>query len=57
MKREYPFEHVPVRGDLVQVVKKTRGRFPKTMIKAEKGERGLVIGGWTSSYGSHKITI
>ncbi len=52
-----PLNRTPRKEDVVCVVKKTRGRFPKTMPVATKGEIGVVISSWTSSYGSHKICI
>ena len=53
---EIPSGREPGAGDLVWVVKKSRGRFG-SMQKAEKGEHGLVIAAWISSMGTPKLTF
>jgi len=46
----------PTKRDLVWVTAKTRGRFG-ALQKAQKGEHGIVISAWQSSYGSAKLCI
>jgi hypothetical protein len=46
----------PRKDDVVWVTKKTRGRFGK-MDVAQPGDHGIVIGSWTSSMGSFKVSI
>ena len=46
----------PNKDDIVWVTKKTRGRFGPLDV-AQPGDHGIVISSWTSSMGSHKVSI
>ena len=55
--KDVPDKPTIKRGDLVYVTKKTRGRFGKDLTVATPGDYGIVISSWTSTMGSHKVTL
>ena len=54
---EYHRNNCTYKGMLLYVDKKTRSRFGGEISAAQKGEWGIVIGEWTSSYGTRKLVF